>query len=161
MSNTILIAAVDDNYVIGNKGKLPWRLSDDLKHFRSVTTGHPVLMGRKTFQSLGGQPLPGRQNIVVSSTLTAPVNKGYRVARSLEKALLIAYNFKSDPVYIIGGGALYDEAIRKQAVDEMLITHVHGKYEGDTYFPYFDIEDWEVTEKLVNPVFTIKSYKRV
>jgi dihydrofolate reductase len=135
-----LVVAVSENGVIGLKGGLPWRLPADLAHFKAVTMGHPVIMGRKTWESIG-RPLPGRTNIVVSGQpgYEAP---GCTVASSFEAALAAAAEPEADEVMIIGGSALYAAALPK--ADRVLLTRVHGVIEGDTFFAGMVDEEWEV-----------------
>lgn len=131
-----LIAAVAENGVIGRAGALPWRLPADLKRFRALTLGHPVVMGRRTHKSLG-RPLPGRTNIVVTRAVEydAP---GCRVAHSIEDALAIAGD---DPeIFIIGGADLYAQTLTR--VQRMHLTRVHATVSGDTRFPEFDTSAW-------------------
>lgn len=124
-----LIAAMAENRVIGKDGAMPWHLPDDLARFKAITLGHPVIMGRKTFASIG-RPLPGRLNIVLTR------RKGYSpegvaVARSLDEALALAGT--ADEVFICGGGQVYREAL--PLADRIHLTVVHRPYEGDTTFP--------------------------
>lgn len=132
----LLIAAVAANGVIGAKGGLPWRLPEDLKRFKRLTLGHPVIMGRRTWQSLG-RPLPGRANIVVTRRqgFAAP---GARVAGSLEEALALCEG--EALVYVIGGEALYRAALPRASA--MLLTEIHRDYEGEARFPQFDRAEW-------------------
>jgi len=143
----ILVAAVADNGVIGRSGALPWRLKSDLRYFRAVTMGKPVVMGRKTFLSIG-KPLAGRTNIVVSRnpTFTAP---GVIATTSIESALTVArgdaLRRAADAVAVIGGADLYRETIA--AADRLVITKVHLDPEGDTIFPTIDQELWKEMER--------------
>lgn len=137
----ILIAAVAANRVIGAKGGLPWRLPEDLRHFKRITVGHPVIMGRKTWQSIG-KPLPERRNIVVTRQdgFSAP---GAQLAASLEAALALC---AADPVaYVIGGEALYRAALA--CASELQLTEIHRDYEGDARFPEFDRTLWRETSR--------------
>jgi dihydrofolate reductase len=135
-----LVVAVSENGVIGLKGGLPWRLPADLAHFKTVTMGHPVIMGRKTWESIG-RPLPGRTNVVVSGQpgYEAP---GCIVASSFESALAAASDTEADEVMIIGGSALYAAALPR--ADRILLTRVHTVIEGDTFFAGLIEEEWEV-----------------
>ena len=139
--HVFLVAAVAANGVIGADGKLPWRLPEDLKHFKALTLGHPVIMGRKTWESLG-RPLPGRENIVVtrSAGYDAP---GASVAASLEAALALC---AGEPVvYVIGGSELYAAALL--FADGLVLTEIHRDYDGDTRFPDFDRKSWRETQR--------------
>ena len=145
-----IIVAIAENGVIGAKGGMPWRLSTDLKRFKRDTMGKPVIMGRKTFESIG-KPLPGRHNIVV--TRDANWNaEGVSVAHSLEEALKVAESNAGDPdteICIIGGGQLYGEAIGR--ADRLYVTHVMTEPEGDTYFPEIDQSEWKPVSREAFP----------
>jgi dihydrofolate reductase len=134
-----IIAAVADNGVIGRDGGLPWHLPADLKRFKKLTTGHHMVMGRRTWDSIGRRPLPGRPTIVVSRD-PAFVAEGARVARSLEEALELAAG--ADEVFIAGGQVIYREAL--PVADRVYLTRVHASFEGDTFFPAFDASAWRV-----------------
>lgn len=133
-----IIAAVGRNRALGKDNDLIWHLPADLRRFKSLTRGHHVIMGRKTFESLG-KPLPKRTNIIVSR------NPDYRaegciVVDSLEKALEIA---QSDPdPFILGGAEIYKQAL--SLADHMDLTYVHEDFEADAFFPEFDREEWEL-----------------
>ncbi len=139
MSKISIIAAVADNLVIGKSNKLPWHLPADLKHFKELTTGHAVIMGKRTFQSLPNGPLPNRKNIVLTSIMSEGVNKGFFEADSIEDALELCDN--EEQVYIIGGGAVYRQSIDK--ADTMHLTWVHGEFSGDAYFPKINFKNWK------------------
>lgn len=131
-----LIAAVAQNRVIGVRNTLPWHLPADLKHFRRLTTGHPIIMGRRNYESIG-RPLPDRDNIVVSrrNDYQAP---GCRVVHSLEDAL-IAVN-GADEIFVIGGAELYAQTLPN--ANRLYLTLVHANVDGDTYFPEYDTNNW-------------------
>lgn len=133
-----LIAAVADNGAIGLEGDLPWRLPADLKFFKRTTTGHHLIVGRNTWESVGAV-LPGRTMVVVTRDPDFdPGVEGVLVAHSLAEALDLARD--DDQPFIGGGAALYAEAF--DVVDRMLITRVHGSFEADTFFPEFDRSKW-------------------
>lgn len=136
-----LVAAVAANGVIGSGGKLPWRLPEDLRHFKELTLGHPVIMGRKTWESLG-KPLPGRENIVVTRTpgYDAP---GAHLAASLDAAL--AFCAGETLAFVIGGGQLYAAAL--PIADAMVITEIGREYAGDARFPAYDRSAWRETQR--------------
>lgn len=136
-----LVAAVAENGVIGASGKLPWYLPEDLRHFKQVTTGHPVIMGRKTWESIG-KPLPNRNNIVVSrrAGFVAP---GAQVASSLDGALALCPGRES--VMVIGGNELFRAALPRAA--GLILTEIHRAYEGDVRFPEFDRRAWKETRR--------------
>ena len=132
-----LIVAASDNGVIGVDGELPWRLPADLQHFKSVTMGKPIVMGRKTWDSLG-RPLPGRQNIVITRQPGFEAG-GCDVVPYPAKALTVADD--ADEVMIIGGGQIYAMFLRR--ADRVYLTRVHTDVEGDAVFPDLDGELWE------------------
>ncbi len=130
-----LIVAVAQNGVIGGDNRLLWHISEDLKNFKRITTGHPVVMGRKTYESLG-RPLPNRKNVVITRQDIAI--EGCQVVHSLEEALAL---FSAEQeVFIIGGAQIYKQAL--PIADKLYITHVHHDYKGDTLFPEYDAEQW-------------------
>ncbi len=135
-----LIAAVARNGVIGRDGDLPWRLPDDLAHFKRLTSGHAVVMGRRTWESIG-RPLPKRTNLVVSRTLTPP--EGVRVAPSLDAALAAARESGASRAFVIGGAALYAESL--PLVDVLELTRVEAEVEGDVHFPAWDPSAFDCT----------------
>ena len=132
-----LIVAMDRNSVIGRNGDLPWRLSSDLKHFRQITMGKPIVMGRKTHESIG-RVLPGRDNVVIPRDMKY-MARGCTVLHSLE-CMYAKYNHL-DEVMIMGGAELYRQTLDK--AKRIYLTEVHAELEGDTYFPEFDRESWE------------------
>ena len=133
-----LIAAVADNGVIGRAGTMPWRLAGDLKHFKASTLGKPVVMGRRTFQSLG-EPLPGRTNIVISGDHGFAA-EGALIVHSLDEALRAAEDEGAAECMIIGGGEIY--ALALALAERFYLTEVHASPEGDTRFPEFDRAAW-------------------
>lgn len=148
MSKISIIAAVADNYAIGKANNLPWHLPADLKHFRQLTTGHAIVMGKRTFESLPKGPLPNRKNIVLTSVMSEGVNEGYFEADSLEDAVYLCEH--EEKVFIIGGATVYKQSINK--VDTMYITWIHNDFSADTYFPEIDFNEWkEVNREDHNP----------
>ena len=138
----VLVAAIGENNVIGREGQLPWRLKSDLKHFREVTINRPVIMGRKTYVSIG-KPLKDRTNIVLTSDLGL-IAPGTVLATSLDAALAYARKDAErrgvDEIMVIGGSDVF-AAMMPQA-DRLEITHVHAAPEGDAFFPPFDLKIW-------------------
>lgn len=131
-----IIAALGRNRVIGKRGALPWYLPADLKHFKALTMGHPILMGRKTFESIG-RALPGRTNIILTR------DDGYKaqdclIAHSIEEALQLARD--GDEVFVIGGAELYREILPR--ADRFYLTLIDADFEGDVFFPEFDKNYW-------------------
>jgi dihydrofolate reductase len=147
----VLFAAVADNGVIGRNNALPWRLKSDLQRFRSMTMGKPVVMGRKTYLSIG-KPLPGRTNIVVSRNpaFAAP---GLLVAADLAAALTVARGDAlrrgADAVVMIGGTEIFAQTMA--LADRLEITHVHANLEGDTFFPPIDPALWREVARSDHP----------
>jgi len=163
----VLVVAVADNGVIGNAGGLPWRLKSDMQHFRAVTMGKPLIMGRKTFQSIG-RPLPGRTNIVVTRdrAFAAP---GVLVTPSVEAALVVARGDAlrrgADAISVIGGAEIYAQTMARAT--RLVITRVRLEPDGDTRFPLIDAGAWqevECTEHRAGPAddasFSVHVYER-
>ena len=140
-----IIVAVAENGVIGSDNQMPWHISEDLRRFKAVTTGHPVIMGRKTFESLG-RPLPNRTNVVITRNPSYKVD-GATVVGSLDEALAL---FPGDgEVFVIGGGEIYRQAM--DIADRLYITRVGTEFEGDTRFPEIDDSRWRVTWREAHP----------
>jgi dihydrofolate reductase len=139
-----LIVAMSRNRVIGRNNNLPWYLPGDLKYFKQATMGKPIIMGRKTWDSIG-RPLPGRMNVVISRDAGREAPAGTVTAQSLEEALVKAEAQAEldggDEVMIIGGGQIYAEAL--PMTDRIYITQVHAEVDGDAYFPEVNWDEWE------------------
>lgn len=131
-----IIVAVARNRAIGKNNRLLWHISEDLRYFKQITSGHTVIMGRKTFEAIG-KPLPNRTNIVISRTLTPESHVS--VAPGLNAAISQCRN--DAEVFIIGGGSIYREAL--PLAHRLYLTEVHADYEGDTFFPEIDRHCWE------------------
>ena len=137
-----LLAAASTNNVIGKDNKLLWNLPNDMRFFKNMTWGMPVIMGRKTFESFNGDPLPGRFNFVVSRQPDwRPQNEKAKKTSSLDEAVKLAGETDCRESFIIGGGQIYQEAIKSLA-DKIYLTRVHVLVEGDAFFPTIDQEDW-------------------
>jgi len=150
-----LIAAMDPRGVIGRGGALPWRLPEDLKRFRALTMNKPILMGRRTFESIG-RALPGRRTIVVSRQLRQ--REGIEVVPSLAHALVLAAD--AQEVMVCGGASLYAEAL--VVAERMYLTHLDACFEGDTYFPEVDWSEWrEIRRERVSPPRTRHPHQNV
>jgi dihydrofolate reductase len=152
----IIIAAMAENRVIGRDNALPWAIREDLLHFKELTTGFPCLMGRKTWESLPRRPLPGRPNLIISTTLTE-VPEGARVFPSLPAA--IAFCAAYPRVFICGGASIYREAL--PYANKMELTVIPGRYEGDAFFPEIDPRIWEKTGVLDRGICAFVSYNKV
>ncbi len=140
-----LVAAVAANGVIGAANRMPWHLPEDLKHFKALTLGHPVIMGRKTFESIlatTGKPLPGRENIVVSRAKGLEI-EGVSIASSIEGAL--AFCLGEPVVFVIGGGEIYKAAL--PLADGIVLTEIGRDFPGDTRFPEYDRAQFRETQR--------------
>ncbi|MBQ5738716.1 MAG: dihydrofolate reductase [Alistipes sp.] len=136
-----IIVAVAQNGTIGDKNALLWHIKEDMRFFRTTTSGHAVIMGRKTFESLGSKPLPKRTNIVI--TRSDRQFDGALTAHSLEEAVRLAGD--DSEVFVIGGAQIYAEALGM--ADRIYLTRVYHSYEGDTSFPEFDPDEWSLTSE--------------
>lgn len=139
-----LIAAVAENGVIGRAGGLPWHLPADLRRFKRLTTGHHLIVGRATWESVG-RPLPDRTFVVVTGRpgYAAP---GARVVRSLAEGIRLAREAGDEEPFVAGGAGIYREALERGLVDRLYLTRIRRAYEGDTRFPSFDESLWRVVE---------------
>ena len=148
------IVAMTRNRVIGQGNKIPWHLQGEQAWFKEVTMGHPILMGRKTFESIG-RPLPGRRNLVVTRTGELP---GVELIRDLKKFEPADYEADGNEVFVIGGAEIYDALLSQ--CNAIYLTIVKGEYTGDAFFPEFESE-FEYSETIrVSPEFDILYYKR-
>jgi dihydrofolate reductase len=157
-----MIVAVGENNAIGKDNDLLWHLPDDFKHFKSVTMGKPILMGRKTYQSIG-RPLPGRENIVVTRDKDFFVD-GVTIVCSIEEALEASHQY--DEVMVIGGASFYEQML--PLADKLYVTRVHESFEADTFFPTIDAEEWRLLEQTDHPMdekhahsFSFVNYERI
>ena len=137
------LVALSNNFVIGVNNDLPWKLKKDLQHFSSYTQNKAIVMGRKTFESIG-RPLPNRKNIVISSTLSA--QEGIEVASCLNQGIELANQWNKDTtgskeVVLIGGGYVFEES--KNIVNKLVLTRVECEIEGDVFYPQIDLSNWE------------------
>jgi dihydrofolate reductase len=141
-----LVVAMSENRVIGRDNKLPWHLPADLKYFKELTSGHVVVMGRKTFESIGNKPLLNRPTVVITRDLSLRVPEGVRIGHSLAEALHIASELNpddTDEVFVLGGSQIFNEAL--PVADRLYLTLVHAVVEGDVRFPDFDERQWKLT----------------
>lgn len=136
-----LIAAVAANRVIGRDNQLPWHLPEDLRRFKRLTMGHPMIMGRKTLDSIGGHPLPGRPTIVITRQ-EGYAPPGVAVAHSVDEALALA---QGDEVFVAGGEEIFRGTIGR--ADRLYLTWIHAEFPGDTRFPDFDEREWRIVER--------------
>ncbi len=136
-----LIVAASENNVIGKHNQLLWRLPNDTKFFKNTTWAMPVIMGRKTFESMNGEPLPGRFNFVITHKKDwKPADEKTQVAFTLQQAIQLAKQTDCKEAFIIGGGQIYAEAI--QIADKIYMTRVHAVLDGDAFFPAIDQNKW-------------------
>ncbi len=140
MGKKSIIVAMAKNGCIGKNNNLPWRLPADLKFFKKTTLGHPILMGRKTFESIGSKPLPGRKNIVITTQKDFTA-EGVEVFHNLEDAFQATF----EDLFIIGGANIYSQTL--QQADYLYITKVHTDVDGDAYFPKINIQDWKLIQE--------------
>lgn len=149
---TLIIVAVSRNGVIGRDGDMPWRLSTDLKRFKALSMGKPLVMGRKTFESVGSKPLPGRPHVIVSRNAVIEmlgVETATSVKEGLEQARVLARETGTDALCVVGGGEIYRQTIAD--ADELHVTHVETDLEGDTYFPAIEPDLFELVEETAVP----------
>nr|AIA16025.1 Dihydrofolate reductase [uncultured bacterium]AIA16172.1 Dihydrofolate reductase [uncultured bacterium]AIA16390.1 Dihydrofolate reductase [uncultured bacterium] len=139
-----LVVAIDEKRGIGKEGKLPWRLSADLKRFREVTMGHHLIVGRKTFESIG-RPLPGRQTILVTRNPDLKP-EGVVVVHSVEDAIALAQERGETEAFVIGGAEIYARTI--EAADRIYLTEVHAEVAADVFFPEFYRDEWIETQRI-------------
>ena len=162
-----IIAALSENRVIGRNGDKPWYLPEDLRRFKELTEWHPVIMGRKTFQSiwkeLNGKPLPNRNNIVLSKTKEG-FGANVDLAKFFEEAVDFAKSYSRDNLaYVIGGETVFRTALAYPLTRRMELTHVRGVYPGDAYFPEFNIDEWSEMKREPfdgNPSYSFVTYRR-
>ena len=158
-NNITIIVAYTNNLLIGKDNSIPWHISDDLKRFKKLTTGNVIIMGRKTFESLGSKPLPNRTNIVITSKFNT--SNSVTVYKNLIEAL---NNHKNEKIFLIGGYSIYKEGLN--FASHLEITEIDISLEGDTYFPNIDWNEWKITkteenfDKNLNARYFFKSAKR-
>lgn len=155
----IIIAAVAENGVIGKDGEMPWHYPEDLKHFREITMNHPVVMGKETYFSLPEdfRPLPGRNSIVLSFE-PLDLEDGAVNVNSFEEAWKEAEKNGNGKVFIGGGASVYRQTLEE--ADRMILTRIHREYEGDTYFPDWEEENWREEERDVRDELSFVHYSR-
>lgn len=161
----LLIAAVANNGVIGKENDLVWRIPTDFKRFKALTSGNYILMGRKTFESLG-KPLPNRTHLVITRNPEYSVPEGHHVFASVEDAFIYCNKIGVDDLYVIGGGEIYKQTI--SLADELVITEVDASPEGDAFFPEIDPKIWKEVSREEHPAdeknqfpFSFVDYERI
>ncbi len=147
MTLTTIIVAASSNNVIGKNNQLPWHLPRDLAYFKQVTTGKPIIMGRKTYESIG-KALPNRLNIVITRNPTYQLSDAV-VVHSLEEAITTAKEKQpeTDEIHIIGGATIFKEAIGNGIIDKIYLNRVLADFDGDTYLPQIDWSEWQLLNK--------------
>jgi len=139
MPEISIIAAVSENYAIGKLKRMPWHLPADLKHFKELTTGHAIIMGKRTYEYLPVRPLPNRKNIVLTTILSEGIIEGYFEVESIDAALELCEHEKQ--IFVIGGEAVYHQFIDK--ADSLYITWVHETFDADAHFPEINFNVWK------------------
>ena len=142
MKTISIIVAIAENNAIGKNNQLLWYIPDDLKRFKHLTTGHPVLMGKKTYESLPIRPLPNRMNIVLTDIPGEKID-GCTMAYSIEEAIFLCP--KNEECFVMGGGMVYRQFL--EIADKLYITFVHKEFDADTFFPEIDFSKWELEEE--------------
>ena len=142
-----LVVAASENNVIGKNNQLLWHLPKDMKFFKNVTWAMPVVMGRKTFESMGSKPLSGRKNIVITRQPGWKAG-GVSVVNSVDAAIALASELNYKEIFVIGGGEIYMIAFQK--ANKIYMTRVHADLEGDTYFPVIEKNDWTLVSNVDN-----------
>lgn len=150
----VVIAAVSQNGTIGHQGKIPWHISADLKRFKKLTMDHPIIMGRKTYESIG-HPLPGRRNMVLTRRGSIP---GIECFTDLTQALKHLGTSNCQAVFVIGGAEVYRVALT--VAHTLLLTHVHRDVTGDTKFPEYDQTQWVEVSREDTPECSFVEYRR-
>ena len=156
----VIVAAIAENGVIGNGGEMPWHYPEDLRRFRETTMGHPVVMGRRTFESILdrlGEPLPGRTNVVLT-TNPSLLPDGVVAAESIGAAIDAAAETGAGTAYVVGGASVYEQFLPR--VDRLLVTEIAEQYEGDTYFPAFDEDAWVEVAREERAELAFVTYER-
>jgi dihydrofolate reductase len=144
-----VIAAIGYHNVLGNGNKLLWHLPNDMRFFKNTTWGFPIIMGRKTFESIGSKPLPGRYNIVITNQTinSQQIAENVHIADSIERAYDMATATDTKEAFIIGGGDIYKQTLTH--CNKAYITRVHANLKGDTFFPILETSNWMLTDKIV------------
>jgi dihydrofolate reductase len=155
----IIIVAIAKNNVIGRlNGEMPWHVSEDFRHFKKTTMGFPIIMGRKSFESLG-KPLKGRENIVITKNKDLKYNLDeLNIFYSLNDAIDYCKSLNVEKIFITGGGEIYKQSI--SMADEMIISYMNFDAEGEVEFPEFIVDDWEITNRDKRDQFEIVYYSR-
>ena len=149
-----IISGMTKNHVIGKENKLPWHIPEDLQNFKKITAGNVIVMGRKTYESIG-KPLPNRVNIVISRDM--PPTQGLVICRNVPEAVEEAKKYNKE-VFIVGGATIYEQAL--PFTDKMYLSHIKKEYDGDAYFPEFNEADWNIIKREDHAEFELVVYER-
>ncbi len=155
--NISIVSAMTNNRIIGSNNTLPWRIPEELQYFKEVTMGKPMIMGRKTFASIGNKPLPGRQAIVLTNKDLQKQNNTYFV-NSVEDALQIAQDVGTEEVMVAGGAMVYQQFL--PIANKMYLSIIKNDYEGDTLFPEYNEDDWVTIKTTEYQEFTTYIFER-
>jgi dihydrofolate reductase len=155
--NLALIVAISEDGTIGNQGKIPWHIREDLQRFKRLTMGHPIIMGRKTHESIG-EPLPGRTNIVLTQNFNFTALPGVLTFPNLDAALDHCRRQNERSVFIIGGSKVYEAAL--PLADKLFVTEVHRRVDGDTKFPDYNRREWTEVAREDGPECSFVEYTR-
>ncbi len=147
----ILMAAISPDRVIGRDGAIPWHYPADMRYVKQTTTGHPCVMGRKTWESLPRRPLPGRPNLVLTRQAGYEAASGVILCASFEEARRRCQAMGAERVFVLGGEEVFRETLELDVADELLITHVPDRVEGDVHFPEWDERKWPLKEEWRDP----------
>ncbi|MDM1044156.1 dihydrofolate reductase [Myroides sp. 1354] len=157
-----LIAAIAENRVLGKDNAIIWHLPDDFKHFKTLTSHHYIIMGRKTFESFP-KPLPNRTHVIITRQQDYAVPENCIVVHSLREALTLTQN--EEEVFVIGGGEIYHQAL--EHADQLELTQIHASFDGDAFFPEFSTTEWQLVKESYHPqderhayAFTFQTYIR-
>ena len=154
----VAIAAMDVNRVIGRDNQIPWHYPADMKHFVRTTKGHPVVAGRKTYESFKDHPLPGRLNLILTRNPDYTSDEGVIVCQTLDQAVATARESNATKLFVLGGAEIYQLALPN--TDEMILTHLPIEVEGDAYFPAWNEEEWEVVDEKKDQDLVFITYRR-
>lgn len=155
---TVIIAALSKNRVIGRNNTIPWHYPADMKHFRRTTKGHPVVAGRKTYESFKIRPLPGRLNFILTRNPDYTSDEGVIICQDLDQVVATVKERSAEKLFILGGAEIYNLAL--PLTDEMILTHLPIEVEGDAYFPQWDEAEWEVAEERREEDLVFATYRR-
>ena len=154
----VAIAAMDVNRVIGRDNQIPWHYPADMKHFIRTTRGHPVVAGRKTYESFKVHPLPGRLNLILTRNPDYTSDEGVIVCQTLDQAVAAARESNATKLFVLGGAEIYQLALPN--TDEMILTFLPIEVEGDAYFPAWNEEEWEVVDEKKDQDLVFITYRR-